>query len=145
MSILNLGSPEPALCQDSKLLKWCKLCLNTTLGQEPQQAKGQYNGGGPSNLQLAKQITQNMGWSFMAGVQALAPSIAGAVRQRGGYNKDGGSNKMGGRLYTKNNVTAFKEYCGIVNSANIPTIWDAFQHTCKIALHQHNIRVSMFK
>ncbi len=37
-SILNLGSPEPALCQDSDFLKWFELRLNTTLGQEPQQA-----------------------------------------------------------------------------------------------------------
>jgi hypothetical protein len=44
-SILNLWSPKPALCQDPEFLEWCELCLNTTLGQEPQQAMGQYNGG----------------------------------------------------------------------------------------------------
>jgi hypothetical protein len=55
-SILNLGSLEPALCQDPEFLKWCKLCLNTTLGQEPLQAMGQYNGGEPGNLQLVEQI-----------------------------------------------------------------------------------------
>jgi hypothetical protein len=71
----------------------------------------------------------------MAGVQALAPSIAGAARQGGGYNKDDGGNEMGGRLYTKNNVAGLKGYCGFVNRANIPTIWDAFQHTHKIASH----------
>ena len=95
-SILNLGSPEPALCQDLEFLEWCELRLNTTLGQEPQQATGQYNGGGPGNLHLVERITQNMGWSFMARVQALAPSMVGAPRQGGGYNKDGGSNEMGG-------------------------------------------------
>jgi hypothetical protein len=135
-SILNLGSPEPALCQDLEFLKWCKLRLNTTLRQEPQQAMGQYNGGGPGNLKLVKQITQNMGQSFMAGVQALAPSIAGAAQQGGGYNKDGSGDKMGGRLYTENNVAALKGYCGVINPANIPTIWGAFQHTREIASHQ---------
>ncbi len=44
----------------------------------------------------------------MAGVQALAPSIAGAARQGGGYNKDGGNNKMGGKIYSKNNVASLK-------------------------------------
>jgi hypothetical protein len=84
MSILILGSLEPALCQDSEFLEWCELRLNTTLGQEQQQATGQYNGGGPGSLQLVEQITSNMGLSFMTGVQALAPSIAGAARQGGG-------------------------------------------------------------
>jgi hypothetical protein len=56
-SILNLGSPEPALCQDLDFLKWCELHLKTTLGQGPQQEMGQYNGGGPGSLQLVKQIT----------------------------------------------------------------------------------------
>jgi hypothetical protein len=41
---------------------------------------------------------------------------------------------MGGRLYTKNNIAALKEYCSVVNPANIPTIWDAFHHRHKIAL-----------
>jgi hypothetical protein len=81
----------------------------------------------------------------MAGVQVLAPSIAGAAQQGGGYTKDGGGNKMGGPLYTENNVAALKGYCGVVNPANIPTIWDTFQHTREIASHRHNIRVSMFK
>jgi hypothetical protein len=82
----------------------------------------------------------------MAGVQALAPGIAGAAPQRGGgYNKDSGGDEMRGRPYTKNNVALLKGYCGVVNPANIPTIWDVFQHTSKIALHQHNIRVAMFK
>ncbi len=52
---------------------------------------------------------------------------------------------MGGRLHTKNYVVLLKGYCGVVNLANIQPIWDAFQHTCKIASHQHNIRVAMFK
>ncbi len=138
-SILNLGSPEPALCQDPVFLEWCELHLTTTLGQELQQAAGQYNGGGPGNLQLVKRITSNMGRSFMAGVQALTPSIVGATRQGGGYNKDCGGNKMGGKLYFKNNVALLKGYCGVVNPANIPTIWDLFQNTREIALHRHNI------
>ncbi len=48
-------------------------------------------------------------------------------------------------MYTKNNVLSLKGYCGVVNPANIPTIWDAFQHTREITLHRHNIRVAMFK
>jgi hypothetical protein len=40
---------------------------------------------------------------------------------------------------------AFKGYCSVVNPTNIPTIWDAFQHTHEIASHRHNIRVFMFK
>jgi hypothetical protein len=77
----------------------------------------------------------------MAGVQVLALSIAEAVQQEGGYNKDSGGDEMGGRMYTKNSVASLKGYCGIVNPANIPTILDAFQHMRKIASHQHNIRV----
>ncbi len=34
-SVLNLKSLEPALCQDPEFLKWCKLHLDTTMGQEP--------------------------------------------------------------------------------------------------------------
>jgi hypothetical protein len=52
---------------------------------------------------------------------------------------------MGGGLYTKNNIALLKGYYGIQNPANIPTIWDLFQHTREIASHQHNIRVAMFK
>ncbi len=83
-SALNLGAPEPALCQDAEFLKWCELCLATTLGQELQQAAHFYNEGRPGNLQLVERITSNMGRNFMARVQVLAPSIAGAARQEGG-------------------------------------------------------------
>jgi hypothetical protein len=92
-----------------------------------------------------ERITSNMGQSFMAGVHALAPSIAGATRQGEGYIKDSGNNEMGGKMYSKNNVASLKWYCGVVNSANIPTIWDVFQHMCVIASHCHNIQVTMFK
>ena len=34
-SVLNLGAPEPALCQDAEFLEWWKLRLTTILGQEP--------------------------------------------------------------------------------------------------------------
>ncbi len=33
-SLLNIGAPEPALCQDPEFLEWCKQRLIITLGQE---------------------------------------------------------------------------------------------------------------
>jgi hypothetical protein len=143
-SLLNIGAPEPALCQDPEFLKWCKLRLITTLGPETCQAEGRAQGGGVGDQQLVECITSNMGQSFLASVQALAPSIAGAARQ-GGNTRDGGSNDMGGKLYSKNNVAALKGYCGVVNPAGIPTIWDSFQQTQEIVSHRHNLRVTMFK
>ncbi len=100
--------------------------------------------GGARNLQLVKQITSNMGQSFLASVQALTPSIAGAARQ-GGNNKEGGSNDVGGKLYSENNVATLKGYCGVPNPAGIPTIWDTFQQTQEIASHWHNRQVTMSK
>ncbi len=52
---------------------------------------------------------------------------------------------MGGRMYSENNVAALKGYCGVVDPARIPTIWDSFQQTREIATHRHNIWVSMTK
>ncbi len=82
-----------------------------------------------------------MGWSFLAGVQALAPTIAGAARQ-GGYAKEGGDN-VGGKLYSENNVDALKGYCGVVDPRRISSIWDAFQQTRELAQHRHNLHVGM--
>ncbi len=48
-------------------------------------------------------------------------------------------------MYSENNVAALKEYCGVVDPARIPLIWDSFQQTREIAAHRHNIRVSMTK
>ncbi len=48
-----------------------------------------------------------MGCSFLAGVQALAPTIAGAAKQVGNI-KDGGGDDVGGKLYSKNNVATLK-------------------------------------
>ena len=92
------------------------------------------------NLHLVEQISKNMGNSFLAGVQALAPTIAGAVQQ-GVNTKD--DHEVGGRLYSENNVTALKGYCGVLTPADIPTIWDAFQQTKELASHQHNLRIGM--
>ncbi len=123
-SILNLGSPEPALCQDNKFLEWCELHLASTLGKDWHQLAPQGTREGQDNLHLVKRITSNMGWSFMAGVQALSPTIAGAAQQGGPYKRDSGGNGMGGRLYSENNVTTLKGYCGVVDPVNIHTIWD---------------------
>jgi len=90
-----------------------------------------------------QQITTNMGRSFLAGVQALAPTIAGAARL-GGTGKEG-ADDVGGKLYSENNVAALKGYCGVVNPGGIPTIWDSFQQTREIASHRHNLRVQMSK
>ncbi len=76
------------------------------------------------------------------GVQALAPTIAGVARQGGLHNRDSGGDGMGGKLYSENNVATLKGYCGVVDPANIPTIWDLFQKTREIAAHRRNIRVA---
>ncbi len=141
-SLLNIGSPEPALCQDPKFLEWCKQCLLITLGQESGAAGGHAQGGGAGDLQLVERITTYMGRSFLANVQALAPTIAGAARQVGN-NKDGGGDDVGGKLYSKNNIATLKGYCGVATPAEIPTIWDSFQQTKEIAFHRHNLQVGM--
>jgi hypothetical protein len=79
-SILNLGSPEPALCQDNEFLEWSDLHLTATLGTNQRQLAPSEEGGGRDNLHLVKRITSNMGRSFMVGMQALDPMIAGAAR-----------------------------------------------------------------
>jgi hypothetical protein len=48
-------------------------------------------------------------------------------------------------MYSENNVAALKGYCGVVDPAKIPAIWDSFQQTKEIASHQHNLRDSMTK
>jgi hypothetical protein len=83
-----------------------------------------------------------MGHSFLAGVQALAPTIASTARQVGN-NKGGGGNYVGGKLYSKNNVATQKGYCRVATPAGIPTIWDSFQKMKEIALHRHNLQVGM--
>jgi hypothetical protein len=55
------------------------------------------------------------------------------------------SDDLGGKLYSENNVATLKGYCSVVNTRDIPVIWDAFQHTKEITLHQHNLRVTMAK
>jgi hypothetical protein len=143
-SLLNLGAPEPALCQDEEFLEWCSQKLATTLGREPevtQRAKA----GPQDNIHLVQRITENMGRSFVAGVQALAPTIVGATRQGSALDRDSGAEGMGGRMYSENNVAALKGYCGVVDPAKIPQIWDSFQQTKEIASHRHNLRVLMTK
>ena len=46
-SLLNIGLPEPALCQDLEFLEWCKHCLLSMLGPvETTVAGAQVQGGG---------------------------------------------------------------------------------------------------
>jgi len=143
-SLLNIETPEPALCQDPEFLDWCERRLNFTLGEEVRAATVTQRGGGGGvcDLHLVEQISKNMGHSFLAGVQALTPTIAGAARQGGGTKDD---HEVGGRLYSENNVAALKGYCGVVSPADIPPIWDAFQQTKELASHRHNIRTGMQK
>ena len=141
-SILNIGAPDPALCQDTEFLDWCDHQLQITLGAVPSAHTG-YTPGGEKGLHLVQQITTNMGRSFLAGMQALALMIAGATRLRG--NSKEGTDSVGGKLYFENNVAALKGYCGVVNPGGIPTIWDSFQQTQEIASHRHNLRVQMSK
>jgi hypothetical protein len=142
-SILQLGTTEPALCQDGEFIEWCEQRILSTLGAELREAWEPQQGGGGRDLQLVQQITTNMGRSFLAGIQTLAPTIAGATRQLG-PSKEGGDD-VGGKLYSENNVAALKGYCGVVDPMLIPTIWDAFQQTKEINSHRHSIRVSMSK
>ena len=141
-SILNIGAPDPALCQDTEFLDWCDHQLQITLGAAPSAHTG-YTPGGEKGLHLVQQITTNMGRSFLAGMQALALMIAGATRLRGSSKE--GTDSVGGKLYFENNVAALKGYCGVVNPGGIPTIWDSFQQTQEIASHRHNLRVQMSK
>jgi hypothetical protein len=140
-SLLNIGSTDPALCQDHEFLDWCDQRIEITLGAAPRATMGQAQGGGGRDLHLVQQITSNMGRSFLAGVQALAPTIAGAARM-GGAGKEG-ADDVGGKLYSANNVTALKGYCGVIDPRGIPPIWDSFQQTREIASHRHNLRVAM--
>ena len=136
MSLLNIGTPEPALCQDPEFLDWCEQRITITLGEEARFAgvAQQPNGvGGARDLQLVEQISSNMGRSFLAGVQALAPTIVGAARHGGNTKEEG--DDVGGKFYSENNVAALKGYCGVLTPAGIPTIWDAFQQTKELASH----------
>jgi hypothetical protein len=94
---------------------------------------------------MVERITSEIGRSFMVGVQALRPSIAGAACQGSQYRMDVMSEDLEGKLYSENNVATLKGCCGVVDVRDIPVIWDAFQHTKEIALHQHNLRVTMEK
>jgi hypothetical protein len=142
-SILQLGATEPALCQDGEFTDWCEQRIQSTLGEERREAMTYQQGGGGRDLQLVQQIMNNMGRSFLAGVQALGGTIAGAARQ-GSTGKEG-ADDVGGKLYSENNVAALKGYCGVVNATDIPTIWDSFQQTKEIASHRHSIRTQMSK
>jgi hypothetical protein len=140
-SLINIGTLEPAVCQDSEFLDWCNQRITGTLGEEARGDDATQQRDGPRDLHLVEQILNNMGRSFLAGVQALAPTIAGAARQ-GTTMKEGGDN-AGGTLYSKNNVAALKGYCGVLTPAGIPRIWDSFQRTKELASHRHNLRMDM--
>ncbi len=67
--MLNIGSPEPALCQDPEFLEWCEHRLLSTLGwAETKLAGAQAQGGWGGDLQMVERITNNMERSFLAGV-----------------------------------------------------------------------------
>ncbi len=112
-SLLNIGSPEPALCQDQEFLEWCKHCLQSTLGPVNTTTMGAQVRGGGGDLHMVERITNNMERSFLAGVHALAPTLAGATRQVGLGHKDNGGDDFGGTLYLENNAAALKGYCGV--------------------------------
>jgi hypothetical protein len=144
-SLLNLGSPESALCQDDKFLEWCNLRLSTTLGREQQQRGPQGNGGGDrttSNSLNGSPLT----WakvSWRGSKHWPQPS-------RGPQNR-------GERTTGTAEVTGWGAECtqkimsphsrAIVVSWIPPTSppWDSFQQTRDIASHWHNLRVSMTK
>jgi hypothetical protein len=94
VSLLNIGTTDPAICQDQKILDWCDQHIQITLGVEPPLPSKLERG--TRDFHLVEQISINMGRSFLAGVQALAPTITSAARQ-GGYAKEGGDN-VGGKL-----------------------------------------------
>jgi hypothetical protein len=116
-SILQLGATKPALCQDSEFVEWCEQCLLSTLGEEHQELMGHLQGRGELDIQLVQQITNNMGQSFLAGIQTLAPTIAGATRQLG--TGEEGSDDVGRKLYLENNFTALKGYCSVVDLSQL--------------------------
>ena len=60
-SLLNIGSTDPALCQDHEFLDWCDQRIEITLGAAPRATMGQAQGGGGRDLHLVQQITSNMG------------------------------------------------------------------------------------
>jgi hypothetical protein len=144
-SILNLRTTETALSQDPEFLEWCELRLTATLRQEPKQARLTGGNKGKGTIKIIEWIASEMGRSFMAGVQALAPSIAGAAHQGSGYGMEVMSDNLGGKMYSLNNVVALKGYCGVVDARDIKVIWDAFQHMKEIVSHQHNLHGFMLK
>ena len=77
----------------------------TTMGAQVQ--------GGGGDLHMVERITNNMERSFLAGVHALALTLAGATRQVGLGHKDKGGDDFGGTLYLENNAAALKGYCGV--------------------------------
>jgi hypothetical protein len=133
-SILSLRLTETALSQDPTFLEWCELHLTMTIGQEPKQVWLTSGNEGKGTIQMVERITSEMGRSFMGGVLALGPSIAGAACQGSGYGMDMSDN-LGGKLYSEKNVATLKGYCSVVNTRDIPVIWDAIQHTKEIASH----------
>ena len=97
--------PEPAVGQNPEFLDLCNQPIKITPREEAWVA-GKAQQEGTRDLHLVEQISNNKGRSFLARAQALAPTIAGAARQ-GSTMKEGGDN-VGGTLYSKNNVAAFK-------------------------------------
>ncbi len=79
-----------------------------TLDQESKQVRLTGGKEGKGTLQMVEQITSEMGRSFMAVVQALAPSIVGAACQGSGFGMDIMSDNLRGKLYSENNAATVK-------------------------------------
>ncbi len=51
-SILNIGAPDPALCQDTEFLDWCDQRIQIMLGAVPSAIMGYTPGGGEGTCTL---------------------------------------------------------------------------------------------
>ena len=63
----------------------------------------------------------------------------------GGYQGDVHSDAVGGKWYTEDNITALKGFCGVVDVARIPQIWDKLKQSKELSSHRHHIRSAMEK
>ena len=96
-SLLHLSTMEPALSQDTEFTEWCCHRLEMSLGTADTVLMGQGRTPGENatrDLHMVERITSQMGRSLIAGVQALAPTLAGAPRG-GGYDVEAQGNSMG--------------------------------------------------
>ena len=59
-SLINIGTLEPAVCQDSEFLDWCDQRITGTLGEEVRGDGATQRRDGPRDLQLVEKISNNM-------------------------------------------------------------------------------------